>query len=98
MRYNLVLTPEEEMMSGPDVLVGRANLDPSTWHGPDDALIVPELPALLRHLADQIESAMTTGPDPEEWLEIADEEPSLTWLEQRPPVPGPADYFRGRAG
>lgn len=68
MRYLLLLTPEEDMMSGPDVVVGRADLDPTTWHGPANALIVPSLPEMLRTFADQIESAMTTGP-PEGWLE-----------------------------
>jgi hypothetical protein len=101
MEYRLVLQPVTEHSwphAAPTVLVGMANLDPSTWHGPDDAFVVPELPAMLRTFAEQIESAITTGPDPEEWLETADEEPPLTWLESRPPVPGPADYFRGRAG
>jgi hypothetical protein len=70
MEYRLVLEPDLDgrYRGFPAVLVGRADLDPRTWHGPDDALIVPSLPGMLRTFADQIESAMTTGPDEARWL------------------------------
>lgn len=37
--------------------------------GPQWGLRIPGLPDLLRTIADQHESAITTGPDPTVWLE-----------------------------
>lgn len=59
---------EPERFRGSRVHVGKGTLAPN-WHGPREALIVPGLPDLLRTIADQLESAMTTGPDPTAWLE-----------------------------
>lgn len=52
------------------VLLGTAELDPAAVAHLDGRLLVlRQVPDQLRQLADQIESGVTTGPNPEVWLE-----------------------------
>jgi hypothetical protein len=51
------------------ILIAEGDMDWSKVTGPPHALIIPGLPEILRNAAESIESAMTTGPDPEVWLE-----------------------------
>jgi hypothetical protein len=53
-------------------------MDWSEVTGPQDALIIPGLPNVLRNAAEAIESAQTTGP-PEEWLEPTAYEDLVEW-------------------
>ncbi len=60
------------------IFLGEGTLDWSAVTGPPHALVVPQLPELLRAAADALESAQTTGP-PEDWLEP--EPVDMPWLE-----------------
>lgn len=66
----VIQSPDGDAPWGNDaVLLGTAELDPAAVAHLDGRLmILRQVPDQLRQLADQIESGMTTGPDPEDWL------------------------------
>lgn len=43
------------------ILVAEGTMDWSVVTGPPNALVIPQLPGILRDLAERHESAMTTG-------------------------------------
>lgn len=49
------------------IWAGKGELDPKA-HLTPEGWIFPQLPDLLRSVAEQLESAMTTGPDEKTWL------------------------------
>jgi hypothetical protein len=53
---------DPERLRGWMVHLGDGHLD-SLGHGPRMARVIPGVPELLRTIADQLESGMTTGPD-----------------------------------
>lgn len=62
---------EPDRYRGRCVQVGTGELD-SWGSGLNHARIIPGLPELLRQIAEQLESAMTTGPDETTWLGTPD--------------------------
>jgi hypothetical protein len=69
VRY-IVQSVDGDAPWGPhSVLLGTGWLDDSEVTQRDQLWVLRQVPEHLRQIADQLESGMTTGPDPEVWLD-----------------------------
>lgn len=57
----VTLTPDR-------VVIGWAELDPGAAMNKSSVFMLRQLPDIMRDMAEQLESGMTTGPDEAHWL------------------------------